>query len=169
VSNHLVAAVGIHRTEEPFLDIGHDEHGLSHDEPPLRCRNAGHCLTPSSAPAAVEPTVLEGLGAVLGIDGRGPGEIRDRARDLQRAVVTARGQPQSRHGRREQAVTLRGNGADTAKLAGRQLGIEARRAHSKPIPLSVSCKRDTRADGRRVVARATLCELSAVDRRQLDL
>jgi hypothetical protein len=92
----------------------------------------------SRTPLTVEPAVLDGFGAVLGGQPFGPGEIGDRAGDLEDAVVTAGREPELGHRRREQSLGLGGDPAEASHLPRAHRGIDADRAGAEAVALTLA-------------------------------
>src|SRR2546428_7159812 len=87
----------------------------------------------SSPPAPVEAPVLQRLRAVLGGDGLGAGEVGDRPRDTDDAVVAACGEPQACHRGGEQSLRVGGDRTQPAQEPAGDLRVQTP-ADGRPAP-----------------------------------
>jgi hypothetical protein len=140
---------------------------------PLDRTGVGAALTgvardePSAPPGPIEPAILDGLRAMLRTDLLGSREISDRSRNLQDAIMAARGQTEAAHGGREETVDLGPRRAKPTQKAGCQLRVATKATGSESFTLPITRADDPRPrDGRRlrVVARA---EIGMVQRGKL--
>src|SRR5256712_5885644 len=107
----------------------------------------------SSPPAPVEAPVLQRLRAVLGGDRLGAGEVGDRPRDTDDAVVAACGEPQACHRGGEQSLRVGGDRTQPAQEPAGDLRVQTRADGGAAPSLTLARARHPPPDGRRVVAR----------------
>src|SRR5947207_929842 len=121
----------------------------------------------SSPPAPVEAPVLQRLRAVLGGDGLGAGEVGDRPRDTDDAVVAACGEPQACHRGGEQSLRVGRDRTQPAQAPRGHLRVRTRAGARAAPSLTLARARHPPPDGRRVVAGGRAGVLLALQRRQL--
>ena len=108
---------------------------------------------------AVETTVLDGFGHVLGRDVLRPGEVRDRARNFEDAVVTARRNAEARDGEGQEPRAAFRERAPAANLTSAHARVEPGTGAGEAFGLPSSRGGHAGADHRRGLAPATRGEL----------
>lgn len=83
----------------------------------------------------VETAILNGFGDVLGGDRPEAGEVGDRTRDLENAIVPTGGEAKACHGPAEEGGAIGVGGAPPADLASRHARVDARRRAGEALPL----------------------------------